>query len=60
MAKKNQSKPPHHCVDCIHLWTRGVKDGKHNRWCCFFGKSSVDVLNHCKTTESKEKKVNHQ
>lgn len=44
---KAKSKPPKQCKGCTFFWNGGVKDGKHNRWCCQYGKPAVDVQTHC-------------
>ena len=50
----NQKK---HCKDCKSHWTKGVKDGIHNNWCCQLGKDAKKAIGHCinknlKKTES--------
>jgi len=43
------TKPiPKDCKDCKYLNTGGIKDGKHDRWCCYWGGPAPDKINHCK------------
>lgn len=51
---KAKSAPNKHCRGCKLLWTKGIKDGKHNIWCCKFGKPAKDTINHCKNVKGKE------
>ena len=46
-------KIPDHCKGCIHLHTSGVKDGKHDRWCCKFSKAAPKAVGHCKNVGGK-------
>lgn len=40
-------KIPKQCNTCKLLHTEGMRDGKHNRWCCKYGKPSYDAISHC-------------
>jgi hypothetical protein len=42
-----KNKIPDTCKGCKGLWTGGVKDGKHDKWCCRYGKASYDAIGHC-------------
>jgi len=39
---------PDQCRTCVYLWTHGVKDGKHDRWCTHYGKPAPAAIGHCK------------
>jgi hypothetical protein len=41
---------PEKCKECTSLWTAGVKDGKHDRWCCKFGQPAPKIISHCTLT----------
>ena len=44
-------KVPKECKNCIRLWTKGVKDGKHNMWCTAYqGMPAWAQVGHCKNT----------
>jgi hypothetical protein len=45
---------PKHCAGCDMLWTGGVKDGKHDRWCCQYGKPAAKAVGHCKNVGGKK------
>jgi len=42
------------CKDCRAHWVHGVKDGKHDNWCCKFGKPALQSIGHCKNIDGKE------
>lgn len=44
-----QSPIPDRCKTCRSLWTGGVKDGKHDRWCTHFGQAAPKIEPHCRT-----------
>jgi hypothetical protein len=46
MAKPQ--KIPDRCKPCVHLWENGVKDGKHDRWCCEHGRPAPKAEPHCR------------
>ena len=46
---------PDHCKDCPSLWTGGIKDGKHDRWCCKVGQPAPKIVNHCIQHDAKPK-----
>lgn len=46
MAERH--KVPAQCRGCRHLWTGGVKDGKHDRWCCRFSAPAPKIAGHCR------------
>jgi hypothetical protein len=46
-----------HCRSCGHYWTHGIKDGKHDRWCCAVGKPAKDALGECKLKNLKKDRV---
>lgn len=49
MAKRNTI--PDKCKLCVYLWTQGIKDGKHNMWCCAYqGGPAWKLIGHCKNT----------
>ena len=48
-----KNKVPDYCKDCGLLWKHGVKDGKHDRHCCHFGKTAPKVWKHCKENGGK-------
>lgn len=52
-----KDKVPDYCKDCALLWTHGVKDGKHDRHCCHFGKPAPKVWKHCKENGGKVSNV---
>jgi hypothetical protein len=41
---KNQKK---YCKDCKHHWTKGIKDGIHDNWCCMTGQPAKKIIGHC-------------
>ena len=44
-------KIPKECKNCIHFWAGGIKDGKHDRWCCAYqGGPAPKMIGHCKNT----------
>jgi hypothetical protein len=43
-----EEKIPDRCKPCAHLWTGGIKNGKHDRWCCKFGNAAWKTENHCR------------
>lgn len=38
---------PKRCRPCRSLHTGGIKDGKHDRWCCHFGNAAHKVQAQC-------------
>lgn len=48
---------PKQCNTCTALHTGGIQDGKHNKWCCRYGKPSYDTINHCNIHGGYEKKI---
>ena len=46
-------KNPEHCKGCLSYRDGGKKDGKHNRWCCHFGKPALKAIGHCKNVDGK-------
>lgn len=42
------TKVPSTCKKCQHFWAHGIKDGKHDRWCCYHGKPAPIAFSHCK------------
>ena len=48
------NKIPIYCKDCLMLYTGGIKDGKHDRWCCQYGKPAPKSWNHCKKNGGKK------
>lgn len=36
------------CKTCAHHWKWGIKDGKHNDWCCWKGAPAKQSIGHCK------------
>lgn len=50
-----KSSPPKHCKGCPSHWKHGLRDGKHNNWCCKFGKPALEAEAHCRNTNSKPK-----
>jgi hypothetical protein len=43
-----------HCKDCKHHWTKGIKDGKHDNWCCMMGQPAKKAIGHCLNLNLKE------
>lgn len=43
-----KTKIPKHCKGCVLHWTGGVADGKHNNWCCKYGRPARAIVNHCR------------
>lgn len=44
-----KTKPiPDDCRTCRSLWTGGVKDGRHDRWCCHWSGPAPEKINHCR------------
>ena len=35
-----------YCRKCTSYWTLGIKDGKHNNWCCQQGGPATKLINH--------------
>ena len=50
------SKIPNKCKECTGLWAYGIKDGKHNKWCCKYGKPTYKAINHCNLKNGFRKK----
>lgn len=48
-----KSSKTKHCVGCRSYWVYGVKDGKHDNWCCKFGKPSQKAEGHCRNIGAK-------
>jgi len=42
-----------YCKDCKSHWIHGIKDGKHDNWCCKFGKPAKIIIGHCKNIGGK-------
>ena len=51
----NKSKRRKHCSNCKFHWTSGIKDGKHDDWCCKLGQSSKSAIGRCLLIDCKEK-----
>ena len=43
-----QTKVSKQCKQCTSFWNHGIKDNKHDRWCCRFGKPAPQAFAHCK------------
>lgn len=39
---------PKECHGCPFLHTGGVRDGKHDRWCCQYGKPAYEAIGRCR------------
>lgn len=52
-----KSKPPDHCRGCKAHWSKGIADGKHNNWCCFYGKPAPTAFNTCIQQGTKDKQT---
>ena len=44
----NRKYTPEQCKECRNFHTKGVKDGKYNRWCCYFSGPAYKKLGQCK------------
>lgn len=53
---KSKLKQKAHCRGCLSHWVHGVKDGKHNNWCCSFGMPANRAFGHCKNVGGKRHK----
>ena len=51
-----KTKKTKHCAGCRAFWGEGVKDGKHDNWCCKFGRPCQSAVGHCKNVNGKELK----
>jgi len=40
-------KIPDQCQSCQHLWTHGIRDDVHNKWCTKFGDATWKKISHC-------------
>lgn len=45
---------PKECKNCTRLWTHGIKDDKHNKWCCAHGGPAYKMIGHCRNTNYSE------
>lgn len=51
------TKPiPKYCNGCTYLSTTGIKNGKHDRWCCRHSGPAPDKVAHCKLVGGKLEK----
>ena len=37
-----------YCKGCKSHWTHGIKDGKHDNWCCKVGQPAKTAIGHYK------------
>lgn len=51
---------PQDCHGCPFLHTGGVKDGKHDRWCCQFGKPSYEAIGRCRLVDGRPSKPDEE
>lgn len=51
MDKQKQPKcpkAPDICKTCAYFHDGGIKDGKHDRWCCNYGRPAAKAIGECK------------
>lgn len=45
------------CKTCRHFWTKGIKNGKYDRWCCKYGREASKAIGHCKLNNGYAEKI---
>lgn len=47
---------PKKCKSCKLLWTGGIKDDIHNKWCGKFSNACWKIIGHCELNNGYEPK----